>query len=43
MLTGTNTTPMSAELYLLKGDILASLGRAREAREAFDKADEMMR
>ncbi len=38
-----NTTPMSAELYLLKGDILASLGRAREAREAFDKADEMMR
>jgi len=38
-----SSTPMSAELYLLRGDILASLGREREARSAFDKADEMMR
>ena len=34
---------MSAELYLLKGEILNHLGRAEEAEAAFNKADEMMR
>lgn len=34
---------MSAELYLLKGEILNYLGRGEEATEAFDKADELMR
>ena len=34
---------MSAELYLLKGEILNSLGRGEEATAAFNKADEMMR
>lgn len=34
---------MSAEVYLLKGEILNELGRSDEARAAFDKADEMMR
>ena len=37
------TAAMSADLYLLKGEILAELGREREAQAAFDKADEMMR
>ena len=34
---------LSAELYLLKGEILAELGHEELAREAFDKADELMR
>jgi len=34
---------MSAELYLLKGEILNSLGHGEEATAAFNKADEMMR
>jgi hypothetical protein len=34
---------MSADLYLLKGEILNVLGHEQEAREAFDKADAMMR
>jgi hypothetical protein len=34
---------MSAEVYMLKGEILNQLGRADDARAAFDKADEMMR
>ena len=34
---------MSAELYLLKGEILNSLGRGEEATAAFNRADEMMR
>lgn len=34
---------MSAELYLLKGEILGSLGRGDEATEAFNRADEIMR
>ncbi|NNL30176.1 MAG: hypothetical protein HKO77_04095, partial [Gemmatimonadetes bacterium] len=34
---------LSAELYLLKGEILAELGHEAEARAAFDKADELMR
>jgi len=34
---------LSAELYLLKGEILAELGHEQLAREAFDKADELMR
>jgi hypothetical protein len=38
-----NTAAMSADLYLLKGEILAELGQADEARAAFDKADAMMR
>jgi len=34
---------LSAELYLLKGEILAELGHESEARVAFDRADELMR
>lgn len=34
---------LSADLYLLKGEILAELGHEEAAREAFDRADEMMR
>lgn len=34
---------MSADLYLLKGEILNVLGHADEARAAFDRADELMR
>ena len=38
-----NTAAMSADLYLLKGEILAELGQGDEARAAFDKADALMR
>lgn len=38
-----NTSAMSAELYLLKGEILAEMGHEEDARAAFDKADAMMR
>lgn len=34
---------LSADLYLLLGEILTELGREEAAREAFDKADELMR
>lgn len=34
---------LSAELYLLKGEILTELGHEEAARAAFDKADELMR
>lgn len=34
---------MSADLYLLKGEILNVLGHEEEARKAFDKADALMR
>jgi len=34
---------MSADLYMLKGEILNTLGRETEARAAFDKADALMR
>lgn len=34
---------LSADLYLLKGEILAELGHEEQARAAFDKADELMR
>jgi hypothetical protein len=34
---------MSADLYLLKGEILNMLGHAEEARAAFDRADALMR
>jgi hypothetical protein len=34
---------MTAELYLLKGEILNHLGHAERARAAFDKADALMR
>lgn len=34
---------LSADLYLLKGEILTELGHEEAAREAFDKADELMR
>jgi tetratricopeptide (TPR) repeat protein len=34
---------LSADLYLLKGEILIELGHEEAAREAFDKADELMR
>ncbi len=34
---------LSAELYLLKGEILAELGHQEEARAAFDRADELIR
>jgi hypothetical protein len=34
---------LSADLYLLKGEILAELGYEEAARAAFDRADELMR
>jgi hypothetical protein len=34
---------MSADMYMLKGEILNTLGREAEARAAFDKADALMR
>ena len=34
---------LTAELYLLKGEILAELGQEEAARAAFDRADELMR
>jgi len=34
---------MTADLYMLRGDILNTLGREGEARKAFDKADAIMR
>ncbi len=34
---------MSADAYLLKGDVMATMGRLEAAREAFDRADEMRR
>ena len=34
---------LSADLYLLKGEILSELGHEAAARKAFDKADELMR
>jgi hypothetical protein len=34
---------LSAELYLLKGEILTELGHEQAARAAFDRADELMR
>jgi hypothetical protein len=38
-----NGSALSADMYLLKGEILAELGHESEARAAFDKADAMMR
>lgn len=38
-----NQASLSAELYLLKGEILAELGQEEAARAAFDRADELMR
>ena len=38
-----STGEMSADLYLLKGEVLNMLGHDDEARKAFDKADAMMR
>ncbi|MFV2007812.1 MAG: hypothetical protein ACC667_10215, partial [Longimicrobiales bacterium] len=35
--------PLSASIYLLRGEIFDALGRIEEARIAFDKADEIMR
>jgi len=34
---------LSANLYLLKGEILTQLGHEEAARAAFDRADELMR
>ncbi len=34
--------PLTWQLYRLKGEILAELGREGEAREAFDRADALM-
>lgn len=34
---------LSSDLYLLMGEILTELGHEQAAREAFDKADELMR
>ncbi len=36
-------TPLSPEVYLLKGEIMDALGDLEAARAAFDRADEMMR
>ena len=38
-----NAADLSTELYLLKGEILAVLGHADEARTAFDRAEASMR
>ncbi|GMR11890.1 MAG: hypothetical protein BMS9Abin29_0075 [Gemmatimonadota bacterium] len=35
--------PLSASIYLLRGEILDALGHIDQARMAFDKADEIMR
>jgi tetratricopeptide (TPR) repeat protein len=35
--------PFNADLYLLKGEVLDRLGRLDEAREAFDRADALLR
>ena len=35
--------PLSASIYLLRGEILDALGHIEEARVAFDRADEIMR
>jgi hypothetical protein len=35
--------PLGADLYLLKGEVLDRLGRLDEAREAFDRADALLR
>ena len=34
---------LSAEMYRLLGEILARLGMEADARDAFDRADELMR
>jgi len=36
-------SPLDADLYRLKGEILAEIGHEEEARAAFDKADELTR
>lgn len=36
-------SPLSADLYMLKGEILAELGHEEAARTAFDRADALMR
>ena len=36
-------SPLDADLYMLKGEILAEIGHEEEARAAFDKADELTR
>ena len=43
MLSVERRGEMSADLYLLMGEILNALGREAEARAAFDKADAVMR
>ena len=35
--------PLGPDLYLLKGEVLDRLGRLEEAREAFDRADALLR
>lgn len=35
--------PLGADLYMLKGEILAEIGHEEAARAAFDRADELMR
>lgn len=43
LLTVERQASLSADLYLLKGEILVELGHEEAAREAFDRADQMMR
>jgi len=43
LVTVEEQASLSADLYLLKGEILAELGQEEAAREAFDMADELMR
>ena len=39
----TSGDPLSADLYLLKGEVLDALGQLEEARAAFDRADALLR
>jgi hypothetical protein len=43
LVTVEERAELSADMYLLLGEILTELGREEAAREAFDKADELMR
>jgi hypothetical protein len=43
LVTVEQQASLSADMYLLLGEILTELGREEAAREAFDRADELMR
>lgn len=43
LVTVESQTSLSADLYLLLGEILTEIGQGEAARNAFDRADELMR